>query len=151
MRVLRAIAVLVVITLGLAAAGDADDGGPVIPPGQEELLVEMLGRSAVLPDGCALTEGRTVRTVVRARYACELGEVVLHLAHPSQAPEGATRTAQFALAVHSGSATAGLTSAIAALVRAREDEFEWLWPGDVTPAPLPDAIGAGIGTDEPRW
>jgi hypothetical protein len=150
MRLLLAIAVLVVLNPG-QAAGDDDAGGPVIPPGQEELLVEMLGRSAGLPDGCALTEGRTLRTVVRARYACELGEVVLHLSHPSQAAEGATRTEQFGLAVHSGSTTAGLTAAIAAQVRARESEFEWLWPSDVTPATLPDEIGAGIGPDEPRW
>jgi len=147
MRVLLRIAALLLV----AGAAAGDDGGPVIPPGQEELLVEMLGRSAALPDGCALSEGVADRATVKARYACELGEVELRLTHPSRAAEGATRTAQFALAVHSGSATPALTAAVAARVRAREDEFEWLWPEDVATVELPGEVGARIGADEPRW
>jgi hypothetical protein len=148
MRVFLRIAALAIATAGAALA---DDGGPVIPPGQEELLVEMLGRSAALPDGCALSEGRAVRDTVKARYACALGEVELRLSHPSRAPQGATHTEQFALAVQSGSATPALTAAIAAQLRARESEFEWLWPEDVAPAEVPGEVGASIGLDEPRW
>ena len=142
-----------IVALAVATAGAAvgDDGGPVIPPGQEELLVEMLGRSAALPDGCALSEGIADRATVKARYACELGEVELRLTHPGRAAEGATRTEQFALVVHSGSATPALTSAVAARVRARESEFEWLWPEDVATAELPGEVGARVGADEPRW
>ncbi len=37
----------------VGAAEDADTAGYVIPPGQEELLLTMLGRGASLPDGCS--------------------------------------------------------------------------------------------------
>lgn len=153
MRTLTRIAALVVLGAGLAQAASEriDAAGPVIPPGQEELLVEMLGRSAALPDDCALTEGRTERRVVHAHYACGLGEVVLQLSHPGQAADGATRTEQFALTVYSGSVPPGLLAAVAARVRAREADFEWLWPDDVALPELPGAVGAGVDAGEPRW
>ena len=101
---------------------------PVIPPGQEDLLLAMLGREANLPGGCKLTGGQVAYAVVRATYGCPGGEVVLELVHPSKAPPEATRTARFAITLQSGSPPAGLTDAVADLVRSREAAFRWNEP-----------------------
>lgn len=146
-RALAAVAIGVGLGLGAAPADD----GPVIPPGQEELLLAMLGRGAALPDGCALADGRIEHTTLEATYTCALGDVVVRLAHPSGAPATATRTERFALAIDSGSPPVSLIDALAARVRAREAEFTWLWPAEVQPEALDDALGERFAPDEPRW
>jgi hypothetical protein len=131
-----------------------DDGGaasgPAIPPGQEELLLAMLGRGASLPDRCTLSDGQIDHTVVKATYTCPLGDVVVDLSHPDQAPENATETERFALVVDSGSPPESLLDALAANVRRREGEFEWLWPAGLA-MPVGGESGEGLAPDEPRW
>ena len=134
-----------------AGRAAADDDGPVIPPGQEELLLAMLGRGTALPDGCALADGRIEHTAVKATYTCPLGDVILVLSHPSVAPATATQTERFALTVDSGSPPISLTDALAARLRAREGEFTWLWPAEVEPDPIDDATGERLAPLEPRW
>jgi len=58
----------------------------VIPPGQEELIGAMLGNGTALPGDCKLVTGSIEKTIVKARYACPSGEVVVELAHPAAAP-----------------------------------------------------------------
>lgn len=129
----------------------ADDAGPVIPPGQEELLLSMLGRDAALPGGCALADGRIERTMVEASYTCGSGVVEIRLTHVGAAPDGAAETEQFAVAIESGAPPASLTDVLAARIRERESNFNWVWPADVEPDAVDDAVGARFAPDEPRW
>jgi hypothetical protein len=101
----------------------------VIPPGYEDLFAQVFGRGETLPGECRFSGGEAAGPTVRATYACGFGEIVLALAHPSQAPKGATLTKQFAISVQSGSAPAGLVDAVAARLRAREGEIQWKWLG----------------------
>jgi hypothetical protein len=101
------------------------DGEPVITAGQEDLLAEMLGKGATLPDECKLAAGEVDHAIVRATYACPGGEVVFELRHPSTAPANATQTARFAMTLLRGSPPAGLADAVVSRVRSREATFEW--------------------------
>ena len=134
-----------------ASAEPADGTTPVIPPGQEELLLAMLGRGSAFPDGCTLSDGKVERTIVRATYTCPLGDVVIALSHPEQAPETATETERFALTVDSGSPPDSLLDAVAARVRERESGFEWLRPAEVEAPAVDGETGERLGPDEPRW
>jgi hypothetical protein len=129
-----------------AADDDTVPGTPVIPAGQEELLLSMLGRGASLPDGCALADGRVEYRTVKATYACPLGEVVVELSHPVGAPETATRTDRFAVIIDSGSPPESLVDALATSVRAQESAFEWR----VDPPTADAAIDEEQAPDEPR-
>ncbi len=129
-----------------AADDDTAPGTPVIPAGQEELLLSMLGRGASLPDGCALADGRVEYRTVKATYACPLGEVVVELSHSDDAPETATRTDRFALIIDSGSPPESLVDALATSVRAQESAFEWR----VDPPDDDAAIDEEPAPDEPR-
>jgi hypothetical protein len=119
-----------------------DLGEPAIGPGQEELVAGMLGKGATLPGACELTDGHTEYSVVTATYVCGgLGVVVLELIHPRHAAPSTTQTEHFAIAVESGSPPESLTDAIAALIRARESDFEWTWN-------TADAPGNDTGSEE---
>ena len=125
-----------------AASDGSDPDGPWIPPGQEELLAEMLGRGATLPDECTLAGGHAEYTNIKAAYKCPAGEVVFELAHASRAnAPTAMQTENFAIAVFSGSPPEGLADVVASLVRAHENAFEWQWPADDEA----DATGDGAG------
>src|ERR1035437_10080411 len=114
----------------LAADGPAVSPNPMIPPGEEELLAQMLGRGVTLA-GCNLTSAAVEHTIVKATYACPEGEAVFELTHPSTAPATAIQTAQFAITLQSGSPPRSLTDALVSLIRSREDAFEWEWlPGN---------------------
>ena len=97
----------------------------VIPPGQEELLGKMLGLGTALPGPCKFTGAEAHYAVIRATYGCPQGEVVFELHHPSDAPQGGTATARFAIVTLSGSPPQGLTDALASLIRSQETGFEW--------------------------
>src|SRR5947208_3265485 len=97
---------------GAAENEPAQGDEPVIPPGQEELLADMLGRGATLPGQCSFANGGVERTTVKAAYTCPGGEVVFELHHPSKAPAGATQTARFAVTVRAGSPPAGMAEAL---------------------------------------
>jgi hypothetical protein len=126
---------LAAVPAGAAGSEKADavaaavEKGPAIPPGQESLLLEMLGLGGVLPD-CYLVDGQVKYTVASATYACSAGDLEYELAHRSQGAAGATFTDQFALTLRQGLPPAGFGEALASLVRSREAEFEWVWPGD---------------------
>ena len=122
-----------------AAIGDADDGAPdsgeeaetptsghVVPPGQEELIADMLGRGTQLPGDCRWTGGDAAGPRIRATYACGGSEVVLELQHLEDTPGGAARTDQFAVVVTGGSPPPGLVDALVARIRQRESGFHWL-------------------------
>jgi hypothetical protein len=114
----------------LASETEAEVSRPAVPPGQEDLLLEMLGKGANLPDGCKLKAGEIDHTVIEATYDCPLGEVVLELAHPSEAHDTDKETEQFVFTVLSGSPPVNLADAVGDLIRSHEGEFEWKWPAE---------------------
>jgi hypothetical protein len=130
-RVWSAFAAALLCTGATAAAQNADDRGsfePAIPPGQEHLLIDMLGTGAALPGDCELASGVADFITIKATYTCAAGDVVIHLVHPDKAPAAAVKTERFALSVHSGSPPPKLTETVATFVRAREGDFEWTSP-----------------------
>ena len=127
------------------AADDADAAGYVIPPGQEDLLLTMLGRGASLPDGCSLSDGQVEYRTVKATYACPLGDVVIALSHPERGTDTSTATERFALIVDSGSPPESLIDALAANVRKQEGSFEWLKIGEPEHADVDGDTGEAPG------
>jgi hypothetical protein len=121
----RAFVAALVAAVGMPGAWCAADTGRAIPPGQEELLGQMLGRGATLPAGCRFTGGGVESTVVFARYECAGNSVVVELHDADDGPADALRTRQFAVVVRSGSASPELMDALAVLIREREAAFEW--------------------------
>jgi hypothetical protein len=113
-----------------SASDERTEQGAVIPPGQEELLAQMLGRGAALPAQCVFAGAEADHAVVRATYDCPSGAVVFELSHPSKAARGATQTDRFAIAVQGGTPPSGLADALAALIRSKEAAFEWKWLGN---------------------
>lgn len=99
-------------------------GSHVIPGGQEERVLDMLGRGAVLPSACKLASASIDRSVIFASYECGDKPVTLQLEHPSSRAEG-PRTTQFAL-VESGARAPGLLAAVETTVRQHEPGFHWL-------------------------
>jgi hypothetical protein len=96
----------------------------VVPPGQEDLLAQMLGLGAALPGDCRFTDGDADGPVIRGTYACGENKATLELQYPSNAPSDAPRTAKFAVVVH-GNPPPELTAAVLSRVRDREGSFEW--------------------------
>jgi hypothetical protein len=108
---------------------------PVVPPGNEELLSDMLGRGAPLPDECKFAGGGADGPVIQSRYKCSSGEVVFELAHPTNIDKPATQTTeQFAVTLQKGSPPAGLVDVLVWLIRSRESDFEWAWLEHKVPA-----------------
>jgi hypothetical protein len=130
----------------IAGAEPPPNDEAVVPAGQEELLAEMLGRGATLPDGCKLSEGKIEYTTVKATYACPNGNVVFELSHPSRAGGEATRTDRFALTLKSGSPPEGLVPDLVSRIRSREAAFEWKWAGAASSARWPSntALAGGV-------
>jgi hypothetical protein len=124
----------------------SDGDLPVIPPGDEELLAQMLGRGETLAGQCVLTAGDMSPNAVKATYKCHDGDVVFELRHASTVPYGATHTRQFGLVVLSGSPPPGLEKDLEARIRAREGTFQWKWvAGPPSPWRIVAALaGAGV-------
>lgn len=93
-------------------------------------MLEMLSTGAPLADGCTLVEGKIEFTVVEARYSCRSGDVVLEIAHASQAYSRDTQTEQFAITVMEGSPLPDLVDELSARIVQRESDFEWVMPAD---------------------
>ena len=51
--------------------------------------------------------------------------------HPRYAVANAVQTEQFAITLRSGTSPDELVDVVASLVRAREDQFEWVAPADL--------------------
>ncbi len=130
-------ATLLSVLLAGGAMGSTDGGpapdAPGIPPGQEDLLLGMLGKGAALPGGCSVTDVGVVYTVIEAHYSCSHGEVVLELTHVSEAIDTDTQTADFAIAVLEGSPPPSLVDVVSLRVQEREDSFQWVMPADPDP------------------
>lgn len=101
----------------------------VIPPGQEDLLIDMLGKGVELPGPCKLSGAEAKQSVIRADYACPTGAITVELYHPDNAPAGATKTTQFAIVIPAGSPPPGFGDALVERVRAHEAPFQWKWVG----------------------
>jgi hypothetical protein len=110
------------------AGTDSAADGPAIPPGQENLILQMLGVGAPL-SGCDLVDGQVHYTTIKATYACDDSQVEYQLAHRSKAGADTTATDQFAVTLTSGSPPSGFADALVGVIRSREGEFEWLWLG----------------------
>jgi hypothetical protein len=98
----------------------------VIPPGQEDLLADMLGRNAQLPGGCQFTGGEASGPIVTGTYTCAGANVAIELHHPDDAPSDAPRTERFAVVVGNGAPPPALVDAVVSLIRAKEASFQWL-------------------------
>ena len=99
----------------------------VIPPGQEQLFGEILGRGLAFPGDCSLVSGGMEYSVATATYNCTSGEVVVQLAHPRQAGPNSTTTGRFAVTVTRGAPPPGFTEALLARIRSKEAPFVWSW------------------------
>jgi hypothetical protein len=124
-----------------------DGGVAVIPPGQDELAADMLGRGVALPGPCSFAGAEANGTLIRSTYACPTGSVVFELRHVDAAPPGAARTKQFALILQSGAAPDGLTDALLTRIRDREAGFRWKWlagPGTRFPRRTIKLAAAGL-------
>ncbi len=124
MRQVGYAAVLLAVLAGAVQAAD----GPVIGPGQDELLASMLGRGETIADGCTLSNGLAESRSVRATYACPWGPVVLVLRHRDDVSATAVQTDQFTIEVEEGSPPESVVAALAARVHAREADFAWSAP-----------------------
>jgi hypothetical protein len=121
-----------VSTFAPAFAAETDDPEaykPAIPPGQEKLLLEMLGNKAWLPEGCKLADGQVKYTVVEVTYRCPFGETVLEFTHVGEVESPDAQTDNFDIKVKKGTAPVNLADVVANYIRSQEDEFEWTWPG----------------------
>jgi hypothetical protein len=109
--------------VALAASVRPAHGGPVVPPGQEALLADLLGRGVELPGPCRFSGGGIAAATIKGVYTCPGGEVVIEL-HPAGG-RGAAQTDRFTLVVASGAPPAGLVDALRARIVAGEAAFEW--------------------------
>jgi hypothetical protein len=100
---------------------------PVVPPGNNTLLADMLGRGAALPDDCKFAGGGADGPIIRGNYTCPSGEVIFALVYPDNAASPNARTERFAITVESGAPPPEMIDVVASLVRSHEVEFEWLW------------------------
>src|SRR5262249_15699888 len=74
--------------------------------------------------GCVLSAAGVEYTVVKAAYACEYGNVVLQVSHPSTAPRTAIQPHAFAITLLSGSPPRRLLDRLGSLIRAGEGACE---------------------------
>jgi hypothetical protein len=118
----------------------AEEPHAVVPPGQEELLADMLGRGATLAQGCTFAAGQADGRVIHATYACPSGHVVFVLHHPGQSPSALAETERFAITLQSGTPPNGLVDDLTSRIRSRERPFEWLWIGERSPRSSPGMV-----------
>jgi len=133
-----------IAALGLALAALASpaaraDVGHVVPPGQEDLVAEMLGRGEELA-GCRLVQVDMHPSAIEGTYRCrEVHDgVMLVLAYPSTDPGATFSTLKFAVTTH-GPAPAGLLDALRRRILQHEAGWSWLSANDSLPAAATDA------------
>jgi hypothetical protein len=120
---------------------------PSIPPGNEALVAEMLGKGAILPGECRLVSGSIEPTFIAARYECAGAPALLELRHRSEGEGAAARTARFAIVPRSAAPPA-LVDAVAGRVAGVEEGFRWTETAPATapePVPPPPAALEGEG------
>ena len=112
--------------LATPAIATAQGAPPVIGPGQEPLLAELLGKGVSLPGDCRWAGATVEETRVVSWYTCAGARVEIELRHPTDAPLEAARTLRFAIRTRATSPPPpGLVDALAARIRLREAEFVW--------------------------
>ena len=117
---------MVTALLAAPRVAAAQGASPVIGPGQEPLLADLLGKGASLPGGCAWAGASVEETRVVSSYTCAGARVEIELRHHTDAPASAARTRCFAIQTRPASPPPpGLVDALAARIRARESEFRW--------------------------
>ena len=112
---------------------DAATVDPVIPPGEEQVVADMLGRGAGL-QYCTLVSGGIRDNVISGVYNCVGNEVRVELGNLRNATATSIQTRQFAVSVQ-GSPTAGFQEDLVARVRSAEGNFQWTRPERDAPAP----------------
>lgn len=129
---------------GLFSASIARGGEPVIPPGQEALILDMLGGGAPIA-GCKLLGAEVQKTTIAARFACEGAprEIAIELRHAGGGAAATATTARFAIAARE---RPELAAAIAERVRSREARFLW----DALEPDAPDPARPRPDMDRPR-
>ncbi|MCU1282583.1 MAG: hypothetical protein JWM53_6129, partial [bacterium] len=135
-----------------AAAASTAAAAPVLPPGREALVAELLGGSDSLPGGCKLDEATIRPTRIEASYRCVHGMATLELRHPSQDAAAIARTQQFDIVAGAGADTA-LVEAVAARLRAHEGQAIWSAagsPNDAGSRPPPPALANDQVATGPR-
>ena len=123
MRVLMASLVLAVASVAFAAPASA---APVIPPGREALLADLLGKGGPdLPGPCQFVSASIESDRVVASYTCGpvRDAVSVVLLHPSAAGPGAVRAGAFSLSAPG--APPSLVEALAGRLAQREREWTW--------------------------
>jgi hypothetical protein len=106
----------------VACAGSPDSAA--VPPGQDEVIAEILGRGKIFPGECRFAGGDAGRSI-RATYVCRDGEIVVELLHPGGARASAVNTARFAVVLRGKPIPDGFADALAANIRSHEGAFQW--------------------------
>lgn len=96
-----------------------------IPTGQEELVLEMLGRDVDLPDGCTVQGASIEVSTIIANYACTNGPARILLEHPDVGKQELGRTTAFSLVAGEPAPSRALVDAVGANVRTHEGRFQW--------------------------
>lgn len=122
---MRSLRVASLCAFALVAAARPARAELIIPPGQDEIVAQMLGRDAALPSGCVWAGASVAESKVTTTYKCASETHVFELRRPEEGPEGAPRTAKFAVVPVERSAPPELLDAIVARVRAGEGAFRW--------------------------
>ena len=107
-----------------AIGSESPSGGAVIPPGQEALVADLLGKGATLPDRCSLLSGTINGDGITANYSCASGTFSLVLTHADRSTPGAIRTKKFSIS-RRGEAPSQVLDTLIERVRAGEEAFEW--------------------------
>ncbi len=133
----------------MAAPVAKADQGHAVPPGQEDLVAEMLGRGEAL-GGCELTQVDMHPRAIEGTYRCEEVHegVVVVLEYPSTDPRATFSTLKFAVSAR-GPAPDGLLDALRRRILEHEAGWHWLAADDSLPAATPPAdarAGAGGGS-----
>jgi hypothetical protein len=125
----------------LASAARADVGH-AMPPGQEDLVAEMLGRGEEL-GGCRLVQVDMHPSAIEGTYRCQEVHdgVAVVLEYPSTDSRMTFSTLKFAVSAR-GPAPEALLDALRRRILEHEAGWHWLAANDALPAP---ATGAGAG------
>ena len=149
---------------GSATAGDGASArelleAEVIPPGQEKVVLAMLGGSDLLPDGCRLESAEINGAEVEALWLCAHGaRVEGKLAAATVPGAPVVQTKKFRLFSTGPTAwPSGLAPAVGARIRAHEGAFTWkvavtrVEAGDSgDQRPVAGAVNGGQDTPAPR-
>ncbi|MCC6216008.1 MAG: hypothetical protein IT376_14170 [Polyangiaceae bacterium] len=118
------------LVAGAALAGPEPGAPPwVIPPGQEALVLDLLGGKDTLPGGCSLESANIAAAEISAEYTCTGGRRQLVAEHPSAPGAGAARAEALALRGGPEPLPPEAIAAVLARVKARGGAFRWQAPG----------------------